>query len=314
MRTKTAAALGLGLAGIGAVLTAAAAGVPGVPGKVIFETTSPYHHIQVVDDAQGLRTLTFDGSWESQMYVTNPLSGHFEYTELFQLTWLWNSRMSNVLVMGLGGASTQRSYEHYYPDLSIETAELDPAVLRVAKDYFHFKESPQQQVHLEDGRIFLRRSLAKYDAILMDAYTTGPYGSAIPPHLVTKEFFEIAASHLRTNGVLAYNVIGTLRGYRADLLGALYKTLNSVFPEVYVFPARTSQNVVLIATRSSEKADYRALQQRANALIRDGRVTLPTFRTRLSVFRSGPPPTVASAPLLTDDYAPVESLMNSGGQ
>jgi len=283
------------------------------PAETVFEVTTAYHHIRVLDQ-QGVRTLSFDGSMETRMSLVNPLSGHFEYTEFFHLPWLWNTQLNTVLIVGLGGASTQRSFEHYYPNLSVETVELDPVVLHVATQFFHFKQSPKQRVHVGDGRVFLRRAQKQYDAILMDAYTEGRYGSALPQHLVTKEFFEIASARLTTNGVLAYNVIGTLRNWRADLLGAVYQTLNAVFPQVYVFPARESQNVVLLATKSKQRTDFNFLQQRAAVLVHQRRVTLPTFRNRLYSLHVAPPPTAARAPVLTDDFAPVEGLLNASGQ
>jgi spermidine synthase len=277
--------------------------------EVVFETTTAYHHVRVLDQ-QGLRILSFDGTTESRMSLRDPLSGHFEYTEFFHMPWLWNTQLNNVLMVGLGGASIQRAFAHYYPDVSIETVEIDPVVLAVAREYFYFKESPRQQVHLEDGRVFLRRARKQYDAILMDAYTENRYGSFLPQHLVTKEFFEVAKARLTTNGVLAYNVIGNLRGWRTDLLGAMYKTLKSVFPQVHVFPATESHNVVLLATQSKVPASLPGLQHRATILLRLRRVTLPTFWTRLSAFQGTAPPTAARAPILTDDYAPVEGLLS----
>ncbi len=107
------------------------------PAEIVFETTSPYHHIRVLEE-QGIRTLSFDGSTETRMSVRNPLQGHFEYTEYFHMPWLWNAQLTNVLMIGLGGASTQRAYQHYYADLTVETAEIDPVVVRVAKDYYSF--------------------------------------------------------------------------------------------------------------------------------------------------------------------------------
>ena len=281
--------------------------------EVVFETTTPYHHVRVIDQ-QGLRTLSFDGTTETRMSLRDPFSGHFEYTEFFHMAWLWNTQLNNVLMVGLGGASAQRAFAHYYPQLSVETVEIDPVVLAVAREYFYFKESPRQRVHLEDGRIFLRRTRKQYDAILMDAYTENRYGSFLPQHLVTKEFFELARARLTTNGVLGYNVIGNLRGWRTDLLGAMYKTLRSVFPEVYLFPATESHNVVLVATQSKIPASLPMLQQRATVLLRQRRVTLPTFWTRLSAFQTAAPLTAARAPILTDDYAPVEGLLNVAPQ
>ena len=278
--------------------------------EVMFEATTPYHHIRVLDEG-GVRVLSFDDSMETRMSLANPLQGHFEYTEFFHMPWLWNTQMTNVLMVGLGGASTQRAFAHYYPALNLETVEIDPVVLQVAKDYFHFVESPRQRVHLEDGRVFLRRTQKRYDAILMDAYTEGRYGSALPQHLATKEFFQLAAEHLTTNGVLAYNVIGSFSGWRSELLGSMHKTLKSVFPQVYLFPATESRNVVLVAVKSTARTDFNLLLQRAGVLVQQRRVTLPTFHKRLYSFRNAPPVTAHAAPLLTDDFAPVEGLANA---
>jgi spermidine synthase len=279
--------------------------------QVVFEAITPYHSIKVVDRL-GMRVLSFDGTTETRMSLRDPLSGHFEYTEYFHMAWLWNLQISNVLMVGLGGASTQRSFEHYYPGVTVESVEIDPMVVMAATEYFHFKKSEKQTVSTEDGRVFLRRTPRNYDAIFMDAYTESRYGSSLPQHLTTKEFFELARERLTPNGVLAYNVIGNLNGWRADLLGAMYKTLTNVFPHVYLFPAAESQNVVLIAPRSTFRADYRILRSRADLLIKQRRVTHPSFLTRLGSLRTNAPVTTAKAPLLTDDFAPVEGLMNGG--
>jgi spermidine synthase len=275
--------------------------------EVVYDKVTPYHSIQVIDTGD-LRILSFDGAQQTRMSLRNPLTGHFEYTEFFHVPWLWHTNMSNVLMVGLGGASAQRSYAHYHPDVTVETVEIDPTVRRVAQEYFQFKETPRQQVHVADGRVFLRRTQNKFDAIIMDAYTENRYGSFIPQHLATKEFFELAHSRLSTNGVLAYNVIGRWRSSRSDLVGALYKTLQSVFPQVYAFKAQDSLNVVLIATKWPHRFDFNVLNQRAHMLVSRRRILLPTFRNRVYDFQASPPLSVARSPLLTDDFAPIEGL------
>ena len=282
------------------------------PAGQVYEVTSPYHHVRVVDDGD-MRTLCFDDATESRISLKDPLKGHFEYTEYFHMPWLWNTNLSRVLMIGLGAGTSQRAYEHYYPQVSVTTVEIDPVVLRVAKDYFSFKESDRQRVFVEDGRLFLRRNSAKHDAILLDAYVQGRYGSAIPQHLATKEFFELARERLTTNGVLAFNVIGSLSGWRADIVGATYRTLKEVFPQVYLFPAKSSQNIVFIATKATIAANAVALRQRAADLVRSKRVTMPGFQERLDVFRIAPPPNATKSPILKDDYAPVEGLAAGGG-
>jgi spermidine synthase len=279
--------------------------------RVVFEATSPYHHIRVLD-RDGLRVLSFDGSEETRMSLRDPLQGHFEYTEYFHLPWLWQPRMTNVVMIGLGGASTQRAYQHYYPEVTVETAEIDPLVLRVAREYFEFKESPTQRVRIMDGRMHLRRRQAACDAIIVDAYVENRYGSFIPYHLATKEFFELARQRLNTNGVLAYNVIGTLDVWQADIVGSIFQTMKGVFPQVYLCPARESRNVVLLGVNSEKRLTHFQLQQRASALIQSGRVTLPTFRARAQAVRVNPPPGFGRAKVLTDDFAPIDGMLTRG--
>ena len=87
--------------------------------EVIFEKYSVYHHIQVIDSG-GVRTLSFNGSMETKMSLADPLKGHFEYTEYFHTPWLWNTNIEQVLMIGLGGGSTQRSFQHYHTNVMVD--------------------------------------------------------------------------------------------------------------------------------------------------------------------------------------------------
>jgi hypothetical protein len=127
--------------------------------------------------------------------------------------------------------------------------------------------------------------------------------------LATKEFFQLAEQHLSPDGVLAYNVMGSMTGWRADILGAVYRTMKSVFPQVYLFPATDSLNVVLIGTRSEQPITQPVAVQKAAYLVRQGIVRLPSFQTRVNAFRDEPPASFSRCPVLTDDYAPVDGLL-----
>lgn len=279
-------------------------------GGVVYETTSAYHRIRVIDQ-RGLRTLSFNRTEETRMSLTNPLQGHFEYIEYFFTPWCWNTNLTNVLMMGLGGGSIQRLYAAHCPEVTIDTVEVDPEVREVAQQYFNYEPGPRQRVFVEDGRVFLRRSNSRYGAIVMDAYTKGRYGSAIPHHLATTEFFALARKHLTEDGVLAYNVIGTVGGYRAEIVGSIYRTMKTVFPQVYFFPAADSLNVVLVGTVMEAPVTTAWLMDRARAVRASGRVQLPTLPQRVQAFRSATPPNATQCPVLTDDYAPVDGLLGT---
>ena len=278
--------------------------------EIVFETTSPYHHIRV-RDTQGMRTLLFDNGQESRISLTNSLMGHFEYTEYFHMPWLWNDRIERVLMIGLGGGTTALAWQHYYTNVMFEAVELDPKVVQVAKIYFHLSESPKLKIHNEDGRLFLRRNRQKYDVILLDAYTIGRYGSSIPYSLVTREFFALASDRLTPNGVLAYNVIGSAQSDRENIVSAIYKTMGSVFPRVHCFAASSSQNVILLATKSSQAASLPFLTKRWMDLTHSGWRTLPNFENRLKNYQFDPPPAAAQSRILTDDFAPTDGMLST---
>jgi spermidine synthase len=129
------------------------AGLAGMPiqAAVVFETHSPFHHILVVDE-RGQRVLSFDGTQETRMSLRDPLQGHFGYTELFHYAWLWNTNISRVLMLGLGGGSSQRSFLHRYPQVRVQSVEIDPLVVQVATNFFHVQMSDRHRVQVEDGR------------------------------------------------------------------------------------------------------------------------------------------------------------------
>ena len=283
-----------------------------VPAAVRFQTASPYHHIQVIDQG-GFRLLSFDGSMETRMSLRDPLQGHFEYTEFFHLAWLWNSNVQKVLMIGLGGGSAQRSFLHHYPEVHIDSVEIDAAVVAVATNFFGVQVTDRHRIHVADGRVYLRRARDRYDLIAMDAYVKHRYGSSIPPHLVTREFLEMARDRLNPQGVLAYNVIGTTHGWQAGIVGALARTMLEVFPCVYYAPASDSLNVVLFATRAQDPKSAADQHLRALRLIRNQTVALPGFRRHVVALRRVPGHEGIQAPILTDDYAPVESLTRSEG-
>lgn len=283
---------------------------PAFSREIVFEVTSPYHHIQVADH-RGMRILHFDASTQSRMSLTDPNRGHFEYTEYFHMPWLWNDRIEKVLMIGLGGSSIQRAFTNYYPKVEVETVELDAKVVEVARKYFHFRESENMKVIVGDGRLHLRRTEKTYDLIVLDAYTANRYGSYIPYPLATQEFFALARRRLSDKGVLAYNVIGTLTGRRKNLVGSLYRTIKTSFPQVYLFPAVTSHNVVMIATVAAERLTPSQMEQRVKGLTQTNFVTLPEFATRAKRWRRTPPASAEDSPILTDDFAPVDGLLKA---
>jgi len=86
--------------------------------------------------------------------------------------------------------------------------EIDPAVVKIAHQYFHFLEKSPANSHivLGDARIQLTKALQsinppKYDVIIIDAFN----GDAIPFHLITKEAVKLYQSLLNPQGIIAFH-------------------------------------------------------------------------------------------------------------
>lgn len=286
-----------------------AASPTGAAVQVLYEKFSPYHHIRV-GDSGGLRVLYFDNTTQTQMAITNPLQGHFTYTEMFQLPRLWVRPMTEVCMIGLGGGSTQRAYAHYCPEVRVDTVELDRAVIEVARQFFFVTNGPKHRIINEDGRLYLRRATNRYDAILLDAYSGSRYGGCIPHHLATKEFFLLCKERLATNGVLAYNVIGESGGWGGKAVAAMHRTLGAVFPNVYGFKAPDSMNIVFLAVQAPKRANRDQIIAAARLVLQSSAAPHPTLALRAAALRESPPVGADTAPVLTDDFSPIEGFLD----
>jgi len=304
LRTKRAPVVGILLcAAILAAHTPAGA-------VVVYRRDTLYHRI-LVEDVRGVRSLKFDAAVQSTMSLANPFEGALEYSDYFHVPFVFNPDIKRTLFIGLGGGSGPKRFLNDYPEVEVDVVELDPVVVQVAEEFFGVVKDPRLKIFVEDGRMFLNRTNRSYDLIAVDAYHSNAYGPYIPFHLVTREFFEKARDRLTVGGVLVYNVVGTIRGPQSTAVRGIYRTMSTVFPSLCMFPVETSMNVVIVATKAKVNYTPRQIYEMGNRLLIERRVRLPGFLRRLSRVIVVPPPMV-DVPVLTDDFAPMESLQAAG--
>jgi spermidine synthase len=254
-----------------------------------------------------IRCLSFDSKhYQSKVDVRNPVRGHFDYINLFFQTFLFKPDARYVLMIGLGGASTQRLFHHYRPELSIHTVELDPVVVEIAIEHFFF-DNIAMPVTISDGRKYLAKTRRKFDIIIQDAFRSTSEGTFIPYHLATREYFELAWSRLTRDGVFAINLIGSVLSRKpGNPVAVVYRTISDAFPSIYMFQATDTRNLVLIATKSKKKHDKDELAERADALFGNNAVEMPrrfagAVRSQMVERR---PLNAAKSEMLTDRTAP----------
>jgi spermidine synthase len=271
--------------------------------KTLYKKDSLYHHIIVTDD-DGLRTLRFDRLRQSAMDLNDPDRMVFHYTQYLHLAMAFHDNPQRVLFIGLGGGSAPRRFHRDYPTLQIDAAELDPEVVSVAKRYFMFQEGERMQVQVVDGRIFLQKTAHRYDIIVLDAY----FADAIPFHLTTQEFLQELKAKLTPTGILVSNIIGSVRGADSKLFRSILKTLQTEFPQTYVFPVEEVSNIIIIATQEKERLSKQEVIRRSRRL-EDGRKVQFALERFAHTYVLDPIP-LQDVPILTDDYAPVDGLLH----
>lgn len=201
--------------------------------KTLFEKESQYHYIVVEEDSQGIRSMRFRRKGrdydESQVDSRNPYVPMLTYTRLFFSAFLLCPEAKRVLMVGLGGGSVPTLIRKYFPEVSVVTVELDPAVVKAAQGHFFFKPDERNEVVVRDGRVQVRVFLKKnekFDIVMLDAFR----GGYIPYHLTTKEYMEQCRDLLTDGGVVAANMRPDFKIYDYHK-----RTLAAVFPSLFTF-------------------------------------------------------------------------------
>ncbi|MCL4456691.1 MAG: fused MFS/spermidine synthase [Nitrospirae bacterium] len=272
--------------------------------RILYEKNSLYQYIVVSEDVmEGKRYLHNNEKHIRQggMDIRNPNKLVFEYyrTSMISLAFL-DDEPKEILVVGLGAGAVPKYLNRYYPDATIDVVEIDPEVLTVAQKYFQFKENDKMKVHINDGRMFIKRTKKKYDLIFLDAYRHG----TIPFHLTTREFLAETKRILKPGGVVTSNILSESANQFHD---SMIVTYQDAFEHLYIFSGKQSENHVFVAT------DQKKVKRQKEALEKSRRITtekrldvnLPTIAedyTYGSILRD------IKADMLTDDFAPVDIL------
>ncbi|MFB6101723.1 MAG: spermidine synthase [Haloplanus sp.] len=297
-REPTVAAVVVALLVVGAGFS----GTVGVSagGPVLYHTQTPYQELEVTQLGD-VRTLYLDGQPHSAMDVSDTDRHVFGYTRYFHLPLLMTEDVDRVLFVGGGGFTGPKHFAEEY-NVTVEVAEIDPEVIDTAKRYFELEESANLHVYNTGGRQFLQETNRTYDLIVLDAYKK----DKVPFQLTTVEFMRLAESRLDDDGVLFANLISAPSGPASKFYRAEYKTMARVFPQVYTFPTAEGsavQNVEVVATKRADRLTKGELRRR-NAR----RAIGTNLSAEISTYR--PPPPTDDVPVLRDDRAPVDALLD----
>ena len=212
--------------------------------ETIHEERSKYRDITVTQTGER-RCLLFNvhrgDRNQTCMMLDDPNRLVFDYTRMSFAGLMLQQAPQSILVIGLGGGSIPLTFADLFPSAEIDVIEIDDAVVKVAKEYFHFNETQNMKVYVGDGRPFIKRAGLrgnKYDYIVLDAFS----GDYIPEHMLTREFLEEVKAIMTRDSVLVANTFSTSRLYDHESV-----TYQRAFNEFYNFKLPTSGNRIIIA-------------------------------------------------------------------
>jgi spermidine synthase len=271
--------------------------------KLLHEERSLYREV-LVYQTRDIRCMCFTRQCrigrQTCMDVRQPRRIVMSYPQFMLASLYVNPQPRSILLIGLGGGTLPRAIAELLPDAQLDIVEIDPAVVRVAKQFFGFEVGPRTRVIESDGRVYVkkaRRENRTYDWVLLDAFDH----EYIPEHLLTREFIAEVKSILTPNGVLTANTFSSSRLY--DHESATYA---SVFPQFFNLKAG---NRVIIATNAPLPSD--ADVRSASKAWDDKFASLGFERRNLSGMFSRKIDWNPRARVLTDQYSPA-NLLNAG--
>ncbi|WP_026451645.1 spermidine synthase [Aequorivita capsosiphonis] len=158
--------------------------------------------------------------------------------------------VENLLILGMGGGSVIKSLrETFEYQENIVTVEIDPEIIKLAKDEFGISTSENLQIIQEDAFEYVKTSdlsagaEERFQLIIIDLFID----INVPPIFYEKEFCDNVSSLLQKNGFIIFNV-----GLNLEKKSNIVETIISNFGNGFQFEILSKvnrTNTLLIAQK-----------------------------------------------------------------
>lgn len=274
----------------------------------VYQEDSPYQQVRIRDD-QLFRYLVLDRTFHAVMWKSDPVPLFLPYSQLMVASLALTPEPKRGLILGHGGGSLAKWLARYWPELELDIVEFDPAVVRMAEEYFAYHPPANHHVFVRDGRAFLNGSDRSYDVIWVDAFAR----HMIPFHLTTVEFFATLRAHLSRDGVIAVNLASSGEGGDTARAEAVVQTMKRAFPVIETFAVKgpwksgqtKAENLIFFGGRPIEQGSIDRMIGQITEMAMNRRLPIEAV-SLLNARRTDPWPAGFE---LTDDFAPYDLLI-----
>lgn len=201
-----------------------------------------------ISEEGGVRFLHFSVEWiQGAMRIGRPNALELAYTREMMVGLLLREPPwpRTALLIGLGAGSMAKYIYHKLPDTKTTVVEIDPQVELIARLHFKLPDDPQRlSVVIGDGAQYMLEDGKKFDAILVDGFDKSGRAGVLD----TLPFYQACRSRLSERGVLAVNLLGHSRGFKAST-----ERITDAFDgRALILPPCGSGNTIALASGGDE--------------------------------------------------------------
>ncbi len=225
-----------------------------------------------ISEEGGVRYLHFGSDWvQGAMRIRKPNALELAYTREMMAGLLLRDGLvddpgewpEDVLIIGLGAASLAKFVYHNCPQARIKVVEIAPQVVAAARQFFKLPaEDARFSIHVGCGAQYVLEHDRHFDYVLVDGFDRNARAGALD----TLPFYQAVRSRLSDRGLMAVNLFGRSRGYKASL----ERIITAFDDRALAFPSVDSGNVVAFAAAGEPiERSLAELRERA-ALLKSG--------------------------------------------
>lgn len=236
----------------------------GARNGILFEHDGGDHHTLVFK--KGRQVLLYFGQGArdklaltgimSRVDVYKPLVLLGRYTQVMMLALLWKPAPLRIYVAGFGGGRMPMILHHWFPELIIESTEIDPAIVAIAEQYFGVRLDDRMSVSSSDAFDYFANNEGRgpYDFISIDCYT----GAGVQPNSVaSEEYYTLCKERLSPGGVVVANI---------DLSDPALAQKSEAFTRSFAHVRRYNDGTANVFFGSEEPLEHDDIRARADQL------------------------------------------------
>lgn len=198
--------------------------------EVLFEETSPFQHVMILDTYDFGPMLVLDGAVQ-----TTSMDGHIYNEMISHVPLSIHPNPRKVLIIGGGDCGVAREATKYAAVGRIDLVEIDELVVQASKRYLPEVSGnlsdPRVRYHYADGVQFVKKVQNEYDVIIVDS--SDPVGPA--EQLFELSFYKDLKNALNEGGIMVCQSQSPI--FHHEVMCQSYQRIGQLFSHTRLYTA-----------------------------------------------------------------------------